>query len=365
MTTEIRCSNCKTPYPQKAAPFRCHKCGGLYDFSKPLLYQDSKIDPSKPGIWRYRHSFGLPEEAPEVTLGEGNTPLEWREIFGRKIAFKLEYMNPTGSFKDRGTALLVSFLLSRGIYKAVEDSSGNAGASFAAYAAEAGIKASVFVPAYASGPKRSQIETYGAKIYEIDGPRSKATEAVLDAAANGEVYASHAFMPFGFPGMATTAYEIYDQIGSAPGSVISPAGQGSLLLGLGRGFEALMSAGLIDNFPKLVGVQALACAPLWAVHMYGPSGLNWVSEGETLAEGVRTKNPLRGDTILGLLNRRKGNLVAVGEEEILPGRDELNKLGFSVEPTSAIVWNGLQQIIDELSDPIVVILTGAGYKSAI
>lgn len=274
-------------------------------------------------------------------------------------------MNPTGSFKDRGTALLVSFLLSRGIHNAVEDSSGNAGASFAAYAAKAGMKASIFVPAYASGPKRSQIEAYGAQIYEIDGPRSKATEAVLEAAADGEVYASHAFMPFGLPGMATTAYEIYDQIGSAPGTVISPAGQGSLLLGLGRGFEALMSAGLIDEFPKLVGVQALACAPLWAVYMYGPSGLNWVSEGETLAEGVRTKNPLRGDTILEFLNRRNGSLIAIDEEEILRGRIELNKLGFFVEPTSAIVWNGLQQIIDELSDPIVVLLTGAGYKSAI
>jgi threonine synthase len=112
-----------------------------------------------------------------------------------------------------------------------------------------------------------------------------------------------------------------------------------------------------------VGVQALACAPIWAVFMYGSSGLGWVTEGETLAEGVRTKHPLRGDTILQFMKRKGGQFVAVDEEDILPGRDQLARLGFFVEPTSAIVWKALEQLIDKLPDPIVVLLSGSGYKA--
>jgi threonine synthase len=363
MMTNIYCTNCRQPYPKNEVPFRCQKCGGIFDFSEPLSYNPAEIISQAPGLWRYRHTFGLPPESPEVTLGEGDTPLVWCEVFSRKVAFKLEYLNPTGSFKDRGTALLVSFLLSRGVQSAVEDSSGNAGSSFAAYAARAGLKARVFVPAYASGPKRAQIETYGAELIPIEGPRSEATEAVLKAASQGEVYASHAYMPFGLPGISTVAYEIFEQLGQVPGALITPAGQGSLLLGAGRGFEALREAGLSDRMPLLIGVQTLACAPMWSVFKYGPSGLGWVTEGETLAEGVRIKHPLRGDVILQMIMRENGQFVVVEEEQILPGRDQLAKIGLYVEPTSAIVWSALQQLVDQLPDPIVVVLTGSGFKS--
>jgi threonine synthase len=298
-----------------------------------------------------------------VTLGEGNTPLLWREAFGRQVAFKLEYLNPSGSYKDRGSAVLVSFLCSRGVQSAVEDSSGNAGASFAAYAARAGMRARVFVPDYASGPKRLQIEAYGAEVVRILGPRSKATEAVLRATQRGEVYASHAYMPFGLAGYATIAYELFEQIGRAPGAVVAPVGQGNLLLAIGRGFAALHSAGLIAQLPTMVGVQALACAPLWAVYRYGPAGLGWVTEGQTLAEGVRVKHPLRGDTLLKMVEESRGQLVAVEEEAILPGRDQLARLGFYVEPTSSIVWDALAQTGEHLPDPIAVVLTGSGFKA--
>ena len=137
---------------------------------------------SQPGIWRYRHTFtGLPADFPAVSLGEGSTPLLWAEAFGRQVAFKCEYLNPTGSFKDRGTTVITTFLKSRGVTAAVEDSSGNAGASFAAYAARAGIKAGIYVPAAASGPKRQQIEFYGAELHPIEGTRSDVTTALESA----------------------------------------------------------------------------------------------------------------------------------------------------------------------------------------
>ena len=360
---EIHCTNCLRPYPQQGTPFRCETCGGVFDFSSPLTFNETEMKPSVRGMWRYRSTFGLETWAPEITLGEGDTPLVWREVFGRKIAFKLEYLNPTGSFKDRGSAVLISFLLSRGVQSAVEDSSGNAGASFAAYAARAGMQARIFVPDYASGPKRYQIEAYGAEVQRILGPRSNTTEAVLRAAENGAVYASHAYMPYGLAGYATAAYEIFEQAGQAPGTVILPAGQGNFLLAIGRGFQALKNASLIDHLPRLVGVQALACAPLWAVYKYGSAGLGWVTEGETLAEGVRIRHPVRGDVLLNMILENEGSFVSVEEDMILDGRDELSRLGFYVEPTSAIVWNALIQVMDETPDPIVLVLTGSGYKT--
>jgi len=359
----IRCAKCQKPYPDDSPPYRCPDCGGAFDFCDPPRFDPRQIEPRLPGIWRYRHTFGLPTDAPIISLGEGDTPLVWAKAYGREVAFKLEYLSPTGSFKDRGTALLVSFLRSRGVDEAVEDSSGNAGASFAAYASRAGMKARIFVPEYASGPKREQIAAFGAEVTPVPGPRSNAARAVRQAAEQGAVYASHAYLPQGLPGFATIAYELTERLGQAPGSVVAPAGQGSLLLGMGRGFAALREAGVIENLPVLVGVQAAACAPLWARFRHGPSGVENVEEGETRAEGVRILQPHRGEEISKWVTSTRGSFVAVAEERILPGRDALARQGFYVEPTSAIVWDALAQVITEVPEPIVVILTGSGLKS--
>lgn len=363
MMTNYACSNCRRPYPDEGVPYRCPHCGGVFAISGEIEYLADKVEPDLPGLWRYRHTFGLPDNAQVISLGEGNTPLIEGNRFGRKLAFKLESLNPSGSFKDRGTAPLASFLVARGVQTAVEDSSGNAGASFAAYAARAGIKARVFVPSYASGPKRQQIEAYGAELVPIPGPRSEAATAVRMAAEEGAVYASHGYLPFGLPGLATIAYELVEQLGGAPGSVIAPVGHGSLLLGIAKGFAALQGAGIIKNRPVLVGVQARACAPLWALATQGPAGLAWVSEGETRAEGVRVLNPLRGDELLAAVEASGGRFVAVEEEQILPARDALAHAGLFVEPTSAIVWAALQDLAEELPEPIVLILTGSGLKA--
>ena len=358
----IHCTNCQRPYPDHGAPFRCPKCGGLYDFVEFPIYNSMLVDASQPGIWRYRHALGLPEQAPVISLGEGRTPLLWAEAHKRQVAFKLEFVNPSGSFKDRGSATLVSFLASRKVKAAVEDSSGNAGASFAAYAARAGIQARVFVPETAAGPKRSQIEAYGAEVTQVPGPRSNAAQAVIKAADKGAAYASHAYLPFNLPGYATVAYEIYEQLGQAPGTLVTPVGQGGFLLGASRGFAALKKAGLIQHLPRLVGVQARACAPLWALSSFGPDGLAWVTEAPTLAEGVRVRYPLRGDAVLKAVEESGGMFLVVDEADILTGRDHLARRGFYVEPTSALVWSALAQVLDQMPDPVVALLTGSGLK---
>lgn len=360
---KVVCSNCHQPYPEEGVPYRCPICGGLFDYAEPLHFDRALISPEQPGIWRYRNFFGLPEHIGTVSLGEGDTPLVWDVVEGRQIAFKCEYLNPTGSFKDRGSATLIGFLHYKGVREAIEDSSGNAGASFAAYSARAGIQAKVYIPESASGPKRMQIAAYGAEVIPVAGPRSNAAEAVRKEADRQKVYASHAYLPFNLPGYATLAFELVEQLHQAPGAVILPVGQGGLLLGLLRGFQALVQAGEISKFPKLIGVQARLCAPLWAAFLYGYGGLQWVSEGPTIAEGIRVRYPLRGDVILHTMAEHQGEFVSVDEEHIPPGRDQLARRGFYVEMTSAVVWNALEQLLPQLSDPIVVVLTGSGLKT--
>jgi threonine synthase len=359
----ILCTNCRHPYPPAGAPYRCPVCGGIFDFQSDLEFDPKRIELSRPGIWRYWHTFHLPEEVEPVSLGEGTTPLVWGKVGSHRVAFKCEFQNPTGSFKDRGSALIASFLLHRGVREAVEDSSGNAGASFAAYAARGGIKARIFVPDSASGPKRWQIEAYGAELVRVMGPRSNAAQAVQRTAEQGAVYASHAAMPFNLPGYATVAYEIVEQIGNEPGAVFIPVGQGGLLLGIGRGFLALHKAGVIQSLPVLVAVQARACAPLWALHSYGLAGMNFVTESPTVAEGIRVRHPLRGDTVLQWLERNRGLIVAVDEADILEGRDQLSKQGFYVEATSGVIWKPILDLAEQIPGPIVAVLTGSGLKT--
>lgn len=355
----LRCSNCGRPYPNGGLPYRCPTCHGHFDLAEPLRYAPAE----QAGLARYRKSFPLPESAELVSLGEGGTPLVEQQLEGRKIWLKCEHLNPTGSFKDRGTAVLISALAAAGVEQAIEDSSGNAGSSFAAYAALAGIRARVFVPDYASGVKRAQIAAYGAELVRILGPRSQAAEAALRAAEAGAVYASHAYLPHGLAGMATMAFELYEALGRAPGAVLLPVGQGSLLLGAALGFEALKQVGRIEQLPRLIGVQALACAPLWAVHERGAAGLEWIREEQTMAEGIRILRPIRGDAVLAAVQASGGNLVAVDEPQIEQGWIELARRGFLVEPTAAVVWPALNQALESVPDPVVAVLTGSGFKS--
>lgn len=360
----IKCKDCQKPFPEVGFPYLCPVCGGLFGFDSFPAFKPAKADQYLPGIWRYKSNFGLPDQAQIVSLGEGNTPLIWAEIMEKKIGFKLESQNPTGSFKDRGSAVLVSHLIGKNIKQAVEDSSGNAGASFAAYAARAGIEARIFIPDSAAGPKRQQIETYGADLVPVPGPRSKASDAVLDEVGQGAIYASHAYLPHGTAGIATIAYELLEDHGVVPGAVVLPVGHGSLLLGLALGFQSLMEAGLISRLPKLVAVQAAACAPLFEAFERGSSSLSIASEGKSIAGGVAISNPYHGQKVLEAVRNCGGSVVQVEEEQIAAGQVNLARMGIYVEMTSALVYEGLIKVIDSIPEPVVCIITGHGLKDS-
>lgn len=357
----IRCRNCGQPYPQEGLPYKCRICGGQFDYESSIEF-DGTIIANQSGLWKYRKAFDFPIEQTAISLGEGNTPLENISYKGINVSLKLEFLNPTGSYKDRGSSLLINQMVMRGITEAVEDSSGNAGASFAAYAARAGVKPTIYIPESASGPKRAQIEWYGAKTIEVPGARSNAARRVLEAVDKGAIYASHAHQPFGLPGIATISYELVDQMKEVPGTIIAPVGHGGLLLGVIRGFQALVSSGRIKKMPYFVGVQAKACDPLVELFHSQVNPFDQSSEIKSIAEGVKVINPSRSEVLIDALGGGKGEFIAIEETEIERDHKELARKGFFVEPTSALVWSALKRKYEQIPEPIVAILTGSGLK---
>jgi len=327
------------------------------------VWRAPESDAPRWGMWRYRAMLPVPHNASPVTLAEGGTPLLPGPEPG--VWVKAEYQNPTGSHKDRAASLVFTWLQARGVRRVVEDSSGNAGAAWAAYAARAGIEAHIFVPASASGPKRAHIAALGARLHPVPGPRRAARDAAEDAARQGlGVYASHAWLPMVLDGYATIAYEIVEALGDAPGSVFVPVGHGALLVGLMRGFEALQRAAVVTARPRLVGVQALACAPLWAMSQGGYEAWLLVSdEAETAAEGVRVKDPVWGQAVVQAIHASQGAIAAVDEDALRAARDFLARHGFYIEPTAALVWAAYERLRDWAPRPAVLVLTGSGHKT--
>jgi len=332
----------------------------------PGLTRD-QIKQDRYSVWRYASAIGV-YAAHAVTLGEGWTPLIRGEWAGATTHFKLEFMMPSGSFKDRGMTVMVSYLKSRGIDYVLEDSSGNAGASLSAYAAAAGLRCRILVPESASYPKIAQIAACGADVVTIRGSR----QDVADAAANMSrdiFYASHNWVPYFVEGTKTLAYELWEQLGfEAPANVVVPLGYGSNVLGCLRGFEELRRNGEIARMPRVFGVQAENCAPYYAAYQAGGDALVPTEITPTIAEGIASSKPTRVREVLRGVRETGGAVVAVAEDEIVAGLRGLAGKGLYVEPTSAAAAAGLTQLIAaglvKPGETTVLVLTGSGLKAS-
>ncbi|MBI2302660.1 MAG: pyridoxal-phosphate dependent enzyme [Armatimonadetes bacterium] len=342
MHTTFLCLACARVYPWDSLRRLCD-CGGLLDSLNPRLFDAAQVT-AEPTLWRYRHVLA---EHPPVTLGEGWTPLAELRLQGRTILLKLDHLTPTGSFKDRGASLLVTRLHAAGVTAVVEDSSGNAGAALAAYAARAGMRCGIYCPASTAAAKTRQMTACGAEVVRVAGPREAAAEAVLDA-AEACVYASHVFDPTYLEGTQTAAFEIAEQLGwRAPGAVVAPVGNGTLLLGLLKGFRKLREAGVIAELPVLSAARA-AVRP-------------------TLAEGIAVRRPPRGEAIAAALRATAGRAVDLSETEILTAWQGLAKNGLYVEPTAATAVAAAGRLLRDGAVPpatdLVAVLTGSGLKT--
>lgn len=339
----------------------------------PGLRRDQVIT-SDPTLWRYRAAFPVWIERP-VSLGEGMTPLVAAEIDGAEVLLKCDHLNPTGSFKDRGVTLMISAVVQeraasgqRDGRRVLEDSSGNGGSSFAAYAAAAGLRARVLVPDGTSPAKMVATRAYGAEVFVVPGNRDATSAEALRQAAQLD-YVSHAWHPLFLQGVKTQAYEIWEQLGfQAPDVVIMVAGGGSQVIGHDLAWHELLRAGSIDRVPRLAMVQPAACAPLVAAHQSGHDRVSPASWQPTMAEGTAIGRPVRDVEALAALRRCDGLSVACSEEAIAQATRDLCRLGHYVEPTSADALAGYRalRISGELDTEgtTVMVLTGSGHKAA-
>lgn len=337
------------------------------------------------GVWRYAPWLPVRHATQGVSLGEGDTPLvpvpRWGAAHGlRRVYAKLEFVSPTGSFKDRGMAVLVTLARQAGTRHLVEDSSGNAGASAAAYAARAGMTCTVYAPAAAPPAKLRQIRMYGADLVAVPGPRTAVAEVAHGAGlAPGSYHVAHNENPLFLAGNKTFGYELVEalpalQPGSRPWHVVIPTGGGALFSGAWQGFQECAAgtgpAPLAQGqLPRMHVAQAAACAPLAVAWEAGLGRPALVTRRPTVCGGIEIERPTRGREILAAVRASGGAAAATEDDAVLLERDRLAHLeGIYAEPTSAAAFAVLVQLahrgLVSADDVVIVAVTGSGLKDA-
>ncbi|MGD1816955.1 MAG: threonine synthase [Pleomorphochaeta sp.] len=358
------CSKCKKHAPLNTLLPKC-ECGGLWklDFISPKFSLD-EIDKNEWSLFRYRKFLALEDDSWKgVSLGEGLTPIV---KFDDDLFLKMDYMMPTLSFKDRGAVVLISHCKSIGVKSVVQDSSGNAGNSIAAYSAKANIECEIFVPEGTSPKKIDMIKAHGAKVNIVEGSRDHCADVCREKVEKDNIYyANHVFNPLFYEGTKTYIYEVYEQLKRIPENIFIPVGNGTLFLGVIHGLEHLLESGVIDHMPNIYAIQSEFCDPLYAAkqsNLHKPVKVNIKT---TLAEGIAIGEPMRGEEILELAYKYNIKFIHTPENRILEARQILARKGIYCEHTTAANYAAYINYCEhngKLKDCLITIC-GAGLKS--
>ena len=357
------CTECAAVREADMFALACRECAAPLD----VAYDDpaARVIP----ILGAKMPVPIHADAMPVTMREGDTPIVPLPAVAARLGLanvwgKLEFISPTASFKDRGTAMMLSVAAELGVSEIVEDSSGNAGASVAAYAARAGIRAHVFAPESAPPAKTAQIRVYGANAVSVPGPREASAQAADEyRRARGCVYASHNLSPYFIEGVKAFAYETA-AAGLDIRHIVIPVGNGSLLLGAWKGWRELAAAGRARAVPKLHAVQADAVQPVVAEF----EGREWTPSGATtIAGGISVASPPRKRQVARAVRESGGRAIAVSDAAALKWRDFLAaKEGVFAEPTSAAAFAGLEKLVRAGAvadgEDVLMPITGFGLK---
>lgn len=398
MSVYFVCDTCGASTPSLApAGWRC-ACGSPWSLPPGPAFDPHAGTDAASGVWRFRRQIRLPA-GPVPTLGEGCG--RWlHPPGGPRIA--LAYLEPTLSFKDRGVAVLLAWAALAATPPLIEDSSGNAGGSFAAYAAAAGLPCRIYVPSSAPAGKTAALRAFGAEIIEVDGPRANATEAAL-ADPDG-TYCSHAWNPMFLEGTKTMALQWWQEHGGVlPRRVYVPVGQGSIALGLYHGFTEIRAGVPEFRIPEIIAVQHRTAAPLWQAvgapsaagesdpacepdapdpacepdptgapdhaPLPEPAGapdhapLPEPADIPSLADGIAIDKPVRQEALVRAIKDTGGRVIVVGNEEILDAQQRLAGIGVWAEPTGAVAMAGHTQAGD--GNDALVVVTGHGLKATL
>ncbi|MBW2995084.1 threonine synthase [Candidatus Woesearchaeota archaeon] len=356
----IQCIDCGKIYNKNKIVFHCN-CGGsldvIYDYQqikKKITWQLLRKRPFN--HWRYREFFPVTNNKNIISIGEGGTPLV-KSKNSDKIYFKLEGLNLTGSFKDRGTTVEISKAKEFGVKKVACASTGNMGASVAAYCARAGIKAEIFLPKNALDTKIQQIKNHGAKTIIVKGHYTEAEKkACLEHEKKGFYLMGD--YPYRGEGEKSVAFEIIDKL--KPDYIICPVGNATLISAIWKALKEMKICGLVQKLPRLVAVQAKTCSPV--VNAFNmKKEIKEVKNPKTIATAIACGYPIDGHKAINALKESKGIAISVSDAEILKARRELaSQEGIDAEPSGAVAYAGLKKL--KLPGIKVVIVSGNGLK---
>jgi threonine synthase len=360
----LKCIDCGKESGEES--YNC-ECGGLLEvrFDLNQVEIDFKLNGKDLWVWKYRSL--LPVKSEPVTLKEGGTPLYRlerleKELGLHRIYVKHEGLNPSGSFKDRGMTVGVTKALEFKRKAVACASTGNTSASMAMYAARAGLKAYVLLPAgkVALG-KVAQALMHGAEVIGIRGNFDDALRIIREVSDRLKIYLLNSVNPFRLEGQKTIAYEIVDEIG-VPDRVVLPVGNAGNISAIYKGFKEFLELQLIDKIPKMTGIQASGAAPIYRAFLEKKEEVTPVADPETIATAIRIGNPVNAKKALRAIYDSKGLAETVSDSEIISAQKLLAKNGIGVEPASAASVAGLIKLsklgMIEKDETVVCIATG-------
>ncbi|WGE36319.1 threonine synthase [Actinobacillus genomosp. 1] len=358
------CNQCQQTALVSTRQAKC-QCGGLWSLDyQPPKFDLNQVDQHEWSLFRYRKFIALQDESwRDISLGEGMTPIV---RFDENVLLKMDYFMPTLSFKDRGAAVLISHCKSIGVDSVVQDSSGNAGNSIAAYCAKAGIQCEIFVPEGTSPKKINMIEAHGAKANVIKGSRDHCADVCRAKVENeGVYYANHVYNPFFYEGTKTYIYETFEQLGRIPKHIVVPVGNGTLFIGVIKGLEHLLESGVIDEMPTIIALQSECCDPLLQAVKKGQKFAEQVEIKPTIAEGIAIGQPMRASEILAYAEKYAIRFVHAPEDKILAARNALAKKGIYCEHTTAANYAAYLHYCELYGavEDCLITMCGAGLKS--
>jgi len=353
---KLRCPICGKTYEEPVQ--RC-ECG------EPVEFEPFTGEPYiGKTVWERFYDFWPVEPALELSLGEGDTPLVMSKLggeFGIRLYLKNETVNPTWSFKDRGTFLAMSYALKAG-YKTVGTvSTGNMAASVSAYASRFGLRAKILVSEGASDEKLKAVSIYGGDVIRVRGDYGRLYFESLKLGERLGVYFMNSDNPFRIEGYKSIAFEIAEEL--TPDYVLIPTSSGGLFRGVAKGFLELKESGLIDDLPKLIAVQAAGCSPICRAFREEKEKVERLENPRTIAKAIANPYPPSGNAVLKLLRELDWGCVAVSDEKIREAQKRLAREGLFVQPASATGIAALEKLELPRGAKVVSILTGSGLRT--
>ena len=361
MKYRFQCLNCQNQITPDPHVITCNESGCNNEVLEIVYTNKNDITSSQ-------YSIPLSKPSNLINLGQGNTPIIKLNTLSKELNLdifaKLEYMNPTGSFKDRGSSMMISALKEFGINQIVEDSSGNAGASISAYSAYSKITSHIFVPKNAPKNKVAQIELYGSKVYKINGPRDNATKAAIKYSNENSIpYSSHNLSPFFIEGTKSFGYEVISFFKkNQPDHILFPVGNGSLIIGSYNAYKENRDQ---ISIPKHHAIQTENISPI----VFENKNIKWKPEDwvPTIANGIAILDPPRKRQSSNIINITNGSAATVSEQEILEWQIKLAECeGIFAEITASAIFAALRNMklnkIIKNKETILLPITGFGLK---